>query len=236
MPGQVFDSTYANHIKRYEFARGFVVNKQTLDVACGVGYGTAHLADVVSNIIGVDIDESAVQFAKAHYATSKAVFLRVDAQVLPFSDHSFDAVVSFETIEHVPHVQQYLKEVMRVMRPEGIYLVSTPAAKISTHTPPNPHHVQEWSPKDFEALLREHFGTVDIYSQHEIKQAVTAAIKNADRLNLRLLIPKPIRLVIARALGLRTMYDVRAEHLAITPGIHPEATEIVAVCREPRLQ
>ncbi|XWX02880.1 class I SAM-dependent methyltransferase [Aggregatilineales bacterium SYSU G02658] len=236
VPGQVFESGYANHIKRYDFALSFVAGRSVLDVACGVGYGTAHLADGAAHVVGVDIDEGSVRYAQGHYMRPNAAFSQADAHALPFADHCFEVVVSFETIEHVPDVQQYLAEVKRVLHPEGVYLASTPAAKVSTRRPPNPHHVQEWSPADFEALLSAHFRAVEIYSQHELKQAAAAAIKSADRLNLRLLIPKPIRLMIARALGLRTMYDVTVEHLAITPGIHPDATEIVAVCREPLLR
>ncbi len=233
IPGQVFEAAYANHIKRYDFAQDFIAAKRVLDVACGVGYGTAHLADGAAQVVGVDIDEGAVRYAQAHYMRPNAAFSQADAHALPFADHCFGVVVSFETIEHVPNVQQYLTEVKRVLHPEGVYLVSTPAAKVSTRTPPNPHHVQEWSPTDFEALLSAHFRAVELYSQYELKQAAAVAIKNADRLNLRLLIPKPIRLMIARALGLRTVYDVRLEHMAITPGVHPEATESVAVCRGP---
>jgi len=231
VPDQVHDGAYANHLKRYEFARQFAAGQRVLDVACGVGYGSAHLSDTARSVVGVDIDYDAVMYATKHYRHLNVAFSQTDALKLPFQANIFDVVCSFETIEHVPHVEQYLEEVRRVLELDGLYLVSTPAASVSTLSPANPHHVQEWSPADFEALLRRYFSHVDLYSQHILKQKATDALKTADHLNLRLLIPKPLRLLIARTLGLRTMYDIKLQHIAITPGIHPEASEIIALCR-----
>jgi len=231
IPSETSERLYFNHLKRYEFARAFVDGKHVLDLACGVGYGTAYLADAAQHAVGVDVSWEAIEYAVKHYNRANVSFAQGDALMMPFSSSSFDAVISFETIEHVPDAELYLAEVKRLLKPNGVYIVSTPAAKTYTRTPANPYHVQEWPPAEFEALLRRFFSSVALYSQHELKQAAAVAVKKADRFNLRLLIPKPARLFIARALGLRTMYDVKMEHITITPGVHPDATETVCVCQ-----
>src|SRR5437762_3641328 len=64
------------HLERYEFARQNLVGGTLLDIACGVGYGTALLAQNpgVSNALGVDISDEAVRYAAKRYGSDQIAF------------------------------------------------------------------------------------------------------------------------------------------------------------------
>lgn len=53
-------------------------------------------------------------------------FLCADATVLPFDDHSFDAITMFDVLEHIPNHQNAVSEALRVLRPGGVMLISVP--------------------------------------------------------------------------------------------------------------
>ena len=117
------------HWHRYAFARRYVAGKRVLDVACGEGYGSALLAGVASSVTGIDIDAGAVAHARQSYAALANVsFSEGSAASLPLPDACVDAVVSFETIEHLPRSDQprMLAENARVLAADGVLLLSAP--------------------------------------------------------------------------------------------------------------
>ena len=117
------------HWHRYAFARRFVAGRRVIDAACGEGYGSALLAASAADVIGVDIDAAAVAHARAAYAARGNLhFIEGSATRLPFPDASADAVVSFETIEHLEAIEQprMLAEFARVLAPSGVLVLSSP--------------------------------------------------------------------------------------------------------------
>jgi SAM-dependent methyltransferase len=140
------------HVRRYEWACGLVAGR-ILDVACGSGYGTAMLADRGS-ATGVDRDEEALATARSR--TARATFVQVELPRLPFGDATFDAVVSFETVEHLEDDVAFLRELGRVVRPGGTVLLSTPNRAVTSPDgpPPNPFHVREYVLEELLAAAR----------------------------------------------------------------------------------
>lgn len=168
--GQFAESTARQHVARYEFARAFVDGQATLDVACGSGYGSALLADAgASSVVGVDRDARAVEYCAAKYARPNLRFQQDDAQALSFADASFDRVISFETIEHLPDYARFVAEAARVLRPGGRFVVSTPDGRLEstlyglTGRPRNGHHLVEFTRDGFVAALGPHFEVEELY-------------------------------------------------------------------------
>ena len=98
---------------------------RVLDVASGTGLGSQLLhAYGAELVVGAESDPDALRHVRP--APSGLSFVRADAQALPFADASFDAVVSFETIEHLADARALLAECRRVLREEGLLYLSTP--------------------------------------------------------------------------------------------------------------
>lgn len=158
------------HWHRYLFATHFAVGKNVLDIACGDGYGTALLAEYAAQVTGVDIDNQVIQVARRKYHRKNISFLQGTVTDIPVEGLAkFDIIVSFETIEHVDEMSQtkFLNEVLRLLRPGGLFIVSTPD-KLAYTDQPNYHnefHVREFYANEFSAFLQSYFPNVQILGQ-----------------------------------------------------------------------
>ncbi|HQY87308.1 MAG TPA: class I SAM-dependent methyltransferase, partial [Tepidisphaeraceae bacterium] len=119
VPGEASGSLLDEHMDRYRYVKQFVAGKVVLDVACGAGYGAAMLKDSgASKVIGVDLSAHAIEYAKANWQRDGIDFRVDDAQRLEsISDRSIDCVASFETLEHLPDANAFVKQLARVMKP-----------------------------------------------------------------------------------------------------------------------
>ena len=229
VPDETSPGIVALHLKRYEFAAPWCRDRAVLDAGCGVGYGAAHLAEVAASVVGVDRDEDAIAYARERYARPNVEFRVGDLLGLDLADGSFDVVCSFETIEHVEDIDAFLAEVVRVLRPEGVFLVSTPRVDDTTASPENPFHRVELSPGDFEGFLRRSFRDVELYGQRRLQTARHRLVQRVDVLGLRkrLAFLRPT----SRLLGTVPMAEVTSDGIVIEPGGLERASELVAVCR-----
>jgi SAM-dependent methyltransferase len=101
--------------------------RQVLDLGCGFGYGTVALwahSQSPRWIVGVDRDGANVELCRRSYPWLP--ILRSDARLLPFPDHSVDAVVTLDVLEHLDDPGAVLAAVHRVLRPGGALVVSVP--------------------------------------------------------------------------------------------------------------
>jgi SAM-dependent methyltransferase len=232
VPDEAPHGIVAIHLKRYEFARPFCVGKEVLDAACGVGYGTAALSTSAKRAVGADVDPDAIAYAREHYAADNVEFVVADLLDTPFADASFDVVASFETIEHLREPATFVEHVTRVLRDDGVFVVSTPRVEVTTSSPENPFHEVEFSRADFEELLRRHFGEVELWGQRRRQTTRHRLMQRADVLGLRkrLAFLRPA----SKLLGTPTMGELSLDDVLIERGSVDTATELVAVCRGPR--
>jgi len=146
---QVPNRVQQDHLARYNFLFPFIRGKKVLDIACGTGYGTSMYQDNGAEAYGIDLSEEAIQHAKEHYP-------RVNFQVgnmaqISFPDCFFDVVTSFESLEHVEKETgiAFLKEVKRVLKPGGLFFLSTPNKKVlSPFRCDNPYHLHEYTERE----------------------------------------------------------------------------------------
>lgn len=158
------------HFQRYQFAKQLVKGKIVLDAACGEGYGSSLLSQDAEKVVGLDLDKETVVKATEKYGNNKVSFLTGSIEKLPFDDYCFDVVVSYETIEHVASEAQctFLREIRRVLKPDGILIISTPNKAVYTDLVKgdNSYHIKEFYPGEFQSFLTRYFGTIEIFCQY----------------------------------------------------------------------
>lgn len=156
------------HLHRYAWCARLVEGKDVLDIACGEGYGSAMLARRANSVVGVDIDDNAVSHARATYPDIPGLrFVQGNAAQIPMADNSVDVLVSFETIEHHDRHREMLSEIRRVLRPDGLLVMSSPNRTVYTELAGhhNEFHVKELDFAEFDAVLREQFGDIRYFGQ-----------------------------------------------------------------------
>jgi O-antigen biosynthesis protein len=161
---------WGEHTARYVFALPYVENKTVLDIACGTGYGLGFLKGRAKRVTGVDVNIEAAREAR-NECDEKASVLLGDGLNLPFKNESFDVVTSFETLEHLHQRPQFLAELKRVLRSEGVLLLSTPNANYTNPVkgkPRNPFHVFEYTPEELCAELENYF-TIENFLGQSLK-------------------------------------------------------------------
>jgi len=167
VPGTTaWDLYEVEHRQRYDWAAKYCAGRQVLDVACGVGYGSEILLQAgASRVVGVDLAFEAIS-PNGH--KRQALFTNADAGRLPFADRTFEAVVSFETIEHVPQPELVLKEIARVLKDDGICICSSPNRDFQPFAgqkEENPFHISEMSFAEFDQLFTKYFSVTERFSQ-----------------------------------------------------------------------
>ena len=170
IPGVTPHAIWQEHIERYRFAAAYTTGRAVLDIACGTGYGSAHLADTgAKSVTGGDISNRTLAYARRHFLSPRTDFVRIDAACFPFDGARFDVIVSFETIEHLRDPGSFVADCSRVLREGGLFVCSTPMRL--SYRPPwfpapvNPYHTTEYTIGDFCRLLRTSFEDVSLYGQ-----------------------------------------------------------------------
>ena len=170
VPDLIEKSIVAEHFQRYRAVLDIAKGKKVLDAACGSGYGTALMAATAQSVTGIDISTEAISYASKRYAKlSNVRYVEASIAELPFEEHSFDVIVSFETIEHVNEEMQnsFLREIKRCLKKDGILVMSSPDKRTYSDLPNfnNEFHVKEFYFNEFEAFLQQEFKHCKYYLQ-----------------------------------------------------------------------
>ena len=102
------------------------LSQHALDVATGGGHTALAVAPHVARITVSDLTPRMLEQARA-YLTSQGVsnadYEVADAEQLPFADNSFDRVTCRIAPHHFPNVAQAVREIARVLKPQGVFLL-----------------------------------------------------------------------------------------------------------------
>jgi SAM-dependent methyltransferase len=207
-------SVEIEHQARYRWAATLVEGKEVLDAGCGTGWGAGILARAgAARVIGVDRSELAITHGQA--GLEDLVELRLgDLCALDLPDESFDVVVCFEAIEHLEDPSSALDHFRRVLRPDGLLIVSTPVRGV--YPAGNPFHVHEYEAGELEAALRRRFDHVRADRQHT--QAATLLVD--DRTMAEFNVARPLDLDVRKVEGVppgKELYTVVSASDAALP-------------------
>ena len=163
----IYNINTIEHLHRYAIASLLSKDKCVLDIASGEGYGSNLLSKVASKVIGVDISKETIDLANNKYAGPNLAFQMGSASKIPLPDRSVDIVVSFETLEHHDQHKEMLAEIKRVIRPNGILIMSSPDKKYYSDLRGynNPFHVKELYFNEFKDLISSHFNFCEFFLQ-----------------------------------------------------------------------
>ena len=162
-------SLFEEHMARYYWAGQFVRGRRVLDLGCGTGYGSYYLSQQgASLVVGSDVAAQAIAYAAGHYRAPNLHFVQSDARRVPLAGHTFDLVVSFEVIEHLPEVTDYLVGMRNLLTEQGWLIGSTPNRLVFSPDSEQPHnrfHYREYTPAQLEEQLKSVFEVVHVWGQ-----------------------------------------------------------------------
>ena len=144
-----------SHLARYKFAKKYAKGI-CLDAPCGVGYGSKYIG---LPCFGIDNSLVAINHANKYFKTNRTFFDLQSIEKINYPDNFVSTVLSFEGIEHIWKPKQFLKEVRRVLKPDGLFIISTPRKPHG-----NEFHTIEYSLEEFKAILSG-FEIKEMYGQ-----------------------------------------------------------------------
>jgi 2-polyprenyl-3-methyl-5-hydroxy-6-metoxy-1,4-benzoquinol methylase len=143
--------------------------KRILEVGCSEGLGTLILAEFATLCLGIDIDEAAIQIANETLAGEKLQFRHADILNNKFGD--FDAVASFDVIEHIfpENEELFLNSITANLTQKGMFVVGTPNITSDQYASPitRSGHVNLYSADRLRESLARHFQTVLMFSAND---------------------------------------------------------------------
>ncbi|WP_417875143.1 methyltransferase domain-containing protein [Xanthomarina gelatinilytica] len=159
-----------NHLHRYAIVMSLIKGKTVLDIASGEGYGSHLMSFESQYVYGVDIDKDTIESAKNKYSSDNLEFLHGSTSKIPIESNSVDVVISYETIEHHDEHEQMMQEIKRVLKQNGILIISSPDKYFYSdkRNYNNPFHVKELYKNEFTELISKHFKNYKLYSQSYI--------------------------------------------------------------------
>jgi len=153
---------------RYYFALPFVRGKSVLDIGSGFGLGSHYLAlNGAKKVLGIDISSPAIKESKKRFSLLNLDFKVMDGTQMSLPKKSFEAVIAFEVIEHLPLEKHHflLRGIREILKKGGVFLISTPNKLFTSpgsDKPRNPYHLKEFEPEELISFLKQYFSRVSL--------------------------------------------------------------------------
>ncbi|GAB5417465.1 MAG: hypothetical protein Crog4KO_30470 [Crocinitomicaceae bacterium] len=174
------------------------IQGKVLEIGTGSGYGIEYIAQNSSRFITLDKHKPDVVSNETLISASNVQFLQM--KVPPLVDipsNYFDAVISFQVIEHIKDDHAFILEALRVLKPGGKLILTTPNKTMSLTR--NPWHIREYTSTEFVELLSKYFdineelgvfGNRNVKDYYEKNKAAVKKTTRFDILNLQYRLPR----------------------------------------------
>ena len=161
---EVQNDLFQAHRSIYHFFGRFARDRRVLDLGCGAGYGSGDLLEYgAAAVVGIDLDQRNVRYARRRFATSGVTFLQGDAEALPQGLGRFGLVVSSNVFEHLNHPEAALDRVHGLLEHGGLFILAVPPILDRASMDANeriPYHRTNKFVSDWSNLLRARFDEV----------------------------------------------------------------------------
>ncbi|MCX4028334.1 class I SAM-dependent methyltransferase [Endozoicomonas sp. SM1973] len=117
-----------------------------IDIGCSAGFFTRALSPYFDNVVGLDIDDSALTIACQKQTYENITYMIGDSMKLPFSDNSVNLVICNHVYEHVPDAERLFEEIERVLSNEGVCYLGA-ASRLTIIEPHYKLPFLSWLPK-----------------------------------------------------------------------------------------
>lgn len=222
---------------RYKFLASLInPNDVLLDIGVDFGAGLKPIAEKASRIVGIEISSLETQISAYNARQfNNVTIVQMNGEKLAFPNESFDIVSSLECIEHVQNPTVLLAEIVRVLRPGGIAVISTPNKDITGSKFLNEHHLREWSMNEFQKLLSNYFSNVDLYGQRittgKASQKLFTVIRSSFTYEIYRIMPKKAKSFMSNTFQNATLGDSwNVKPINVIAGEKP--LTIIAVCKK----
>jgi 2-polyprenyl-3-methyl-5-hydroxy-6-metoxy-1,4-benzoquinol methylase len=159
-----------SEVSDYIFAASFLSEdaERVADIACGYGYGTAYLATVCKDVVGVDYEEDLIAISKKKHGGQHVEFLTGDVSNPDlFEGGSLDAIVSMHSMEHFQDDELFLRNCAGWLKPSGRMVLEVPLLlKYPFAHAPAPlgaDHIREYTREGLLNLCEKFFKVENVY-------------------------------------------------------------------------
>lgn len=208
-----------------------MVSGRVLEIGTGTGYGAEIVAPSAERFTTIDKTRS----EELGMLSANVEFVEAKVPPLPFADNTFDYVVSFQVIEHIPNDRAFVAEVLRVLRHGGKFIVSTPNRPMSLTR--NPWHVREYTAEQFASLLSS-FSSVErrgvegnerVWEYYEKNRESVHRIMRFDVLRMQWWLPRWILQIPYDIMNRLNRRRLHSANRSLTEGIAMEDYSVVDV-------
>lgn len=208
-----------------------MVSGRVLEIGTGTGYGAEIVAPSAERFTTIDKTRS----EELGMLPANVEFVEAKVPPLPFADNTFDYVVSFQVIEHIPNDRAFVAEVLRVLRHGGKFIVSTPNRPMSLTR--NPWHVREYTAEQFASLLSS-FSSVErrgvegnerVWEYYEKNRESVHCIMRFDVLRMQWWLPRWILQIPYDIMNRLNRRRLHSANRSLTEGIAMEDYSVVDV-------